>query len=65
MKIGDLVTWDDPGKDVMGIVLSTIPAFNATTRVEVSWFLNGGVRISRPKLMEIKLVEPRKVNDSR
>ncbi len=66
MKVGDLVKWDDPGKDAVGIVsFKSPPNFNATTRVEVTWFSDGGVRISHPKLMEIKLVEPRKVNESR
>ena len=72
MRVGDLVKWDDPGKDAIGIVICVpeIPysiahsAFN-TMRIEVSWFSGSKMRISRPKLMEIKLVEPRKFNESR
>ena len=64
MRIGELVEWDDPGKDEVGIVsFKSPPNFNATTRIEVTWFSDYGVRISHPKLMEIKLVEPRKTRE--
>jgi len=62
MRKGDLVKWQDPGKAAVGVVLETPATYNLTTRVGVSWFSDGEVRISYPKLMEIKLAEPRKVN---
>ena len=61
MRKGDLVKWQDPGKTEVGIVLERPSTWNLTTRVGVSWFNGEEVRISYPKLMEIKLAEPRKV----
>ena len=68
MKIGELVKWDDPGKGEVGIVIE-IPEFseyaNGETRLPVSLFSDNGVRVSYPRRREIRLVEPRKINESR
>ena len=68
MKIGDLVMWDDPGKDAVGIVME-VPEHsvwaNGETRIPVSFFSDIGARVQYPRIREIRLVEPRKVNESR
>jgi len=65
MRVGELVEWDDPGKDEVGIVMHVPDPLATGTRIQVSWFSDSGVRISHPPLRDIKLVEPRKVNDCR
>jgi hypothetical protein len=64
MRKGDLVKWDDPGKDAIGVVLANPDGSLAfsETRIPVSWFSDAGVRVSHPLVRDIKLVEPRKVN---
>jgi hypothetical protein len=68
MRVGDLVEWDDPGKDAIGIVMEA-PKFSDgygdETRIPVSFFSDSGVQVQYLQVREIKLVEPRKVNDSR
>ena len=65
MRVGELVKWDDPGKNEVGIVMYIPDTFTTATRVQGSWFSSDRVRVSYPALREIKLVEPRKVNESR
>ncbi len=65
MRVGELVEWDDPGKDEVGIVMHVPDLFTTASRIQVSWFSSNGVRVSYPPLRDIKLAEPRKVNDSR
>jgi hypothetical protein len=68
MRIGDLVKWSDPGKDAVGIVIE-IPEpseyANGETRIPVSFFSDMGHRIVWPRLREIELIEPRKIDESR
>ena len=67
MIVGDLVKWTDPGKDAVGIVLAP-PAdrnWHRDARVEVSWCSAKGVTVSYPRLFQIELVEPRKIDEGR
>ena len=69
MRVGELVKWDDPGKNEVGVVMDTHPdwanTWRDTGRIQVLWSSDSGVRISYPNITAIKLAEPRKVNDSR
>jgi len=65
--VGDLVKWTDPGKDAVGIVLAvpTSQQWNRDDRVEVSWCSAKGATVSYPRIFQIELVEPRKIDEGR
>jgi hypothetical protein len=66
MRVGDLVEWDDPGKDAIGIVMEEPnESYGSVARIGVSFFSDRGCQVQYPRIEQIKLVEPRKVNDSR
>jgi len=67
VKVGDLVTWVDPGKSWIGIVVCLGdelydrrgPEF--LDRAEVAWVLPEGVTTSYPRSTNLKLATPREI----
>jgi hypothetical protein len=68
MRPGDLVKWSDPGKDETGIVIETPCSqrvWDRDDRMKVLWCSVKGPKMSCPRIFQVELVEPRKINEGR